>query len=453
MKTSIFKSFLFITLSIGILSGCVNDDDYSIPALECVNPDIMVNKTVQDIYNQARVAPVQYTSNDYIEAYIVSSDKRGNFFKTLHLQAVDNSIAFTILADYSNLATLYQPGRKVFIKLTGLYIQIKDGGLVVGGLNGTNVGRISQFDTPKAIVRDCNIPDNEEQLVQHITMTEALSSDTYLNKLIEFDEVQFKDDAVGEPYFIAGTSGTNRDLTDKNGNVVTIRSTSYTKFGFETVPKNSGKIRGILTRFGTTYQFTPRYESDIQLTETRFRVSTALGGTTIQYQSNFTENFENYTPTTILPEYINDNTIGGRYWQVKKFPSTGAVNNFLEVTSFGGGGGTTKSYFFVPVNFTNANTFSFKTLVRYYKGAVLRVYYVTTTDYTAGGAIDLSKFTDITSNFVISTAGDNGSTFAFLPSGDYTIPATLTGNGYFVFEYAGTPTVTTTMQIDDIVVK
>ncbi len=41
----------------------------------------------------------------------------------------------------------------------------------------------------------------------------------------------------------------------------------------------------------------------------------------------------------------------------------------------------------------------------------------------------------------------------FINSGIYAIPNSLTGNGYFIFEYNGTTGITTTMQLDDIVVK
>ncbi len=37
--------------------------------------------------------------------------------------------------------------------------------------------------------------------------------------------------------------------------------------------------------------------------------------------------------------------------------------------------------------------------------------------------------------------------------GTFSIPATLTGNGYFVFEYTGNETITTTVQIDDILIN
>ena len=46
---------------------------------------------------------------------------------------------------------------------------------------------------------------------------------------------------------------------------------------------------------------------------------------------------------------------------------------------------------------------TFNKQFRFYRGEVcLRVYYVSDTDYTAGGVVDRTKLTEITSNFAIS---------------------------------------------------
>ena len=124
MKSNILKSIFIIALSAGMFSSCVNDDDYSTPNLDLTNCElvgsIQATKTVKQIFDLATAAngsPIKYTDNDIIEAYVVSSDKGGNFFKTLHLQSLDKTLAFSALVDYANYSTIYQVGRKVFVKL------------------------------------------------------------------------------------------------------------------------------------------------------------------------------------------------------------------------------------------------------------------------------------------------------------------------------------------------
>jgi hypothetical protein len=459
MKTTILKSIFIIALSAGLVTSCVNDDDYGIPNLnnfKCAEAgSIVATKTMQEIFAIATAAngsPVKYTEDDIIEAYVVSSDKGGNFFKTLHLQSFDKSIALTASIDYANYAGLYQVGRKVFVKLKDRHIQIRDGGLLIGALDGNSVFRIPLPIVVSTIPRTCDpaVPDSE--LITNITIEQAITSNVHLNKLIEFTNVQFAASAIGKPYHIPanGNSGTNHAITDINGKTIIVRSGSFSRYAVNIVPGNSGSIRGVLTRFGSTYQFTPRYEADIMLTQERFFINTQLGGTDIQYLGARTENFESYIVNNrIFPLYINDSYTGSRYWEVKSFSN----NKYIQMSSFGGAPESNRSLFYVPVNMTAANTFSFKTKDGFNNGSVLKVYY--TTNYTPATDVANATLIDITNQFTIATGTTSGFGPTFINSGIFNIPTAVTGNGFFVFEYIGTniaPARTTNMQIDDIVI-
>ena len=110
-----------------------------------------------------------------------------------------------------------------------------------------------------------------------------------------------------------------------------------------------------------------------------------------------------------------------------------------------------KAVFVVPVDFTAANKFSFKTKDGYNDGQPLKVYY--STDYVPGGSYSQATLVDITSSFSLADGSTTGYAATFTSSGDYIIPASLTGNGYFIFEYDGTTGKTTTIQIDDIKIQ
>lgn len=452
MKTSILKSFLFLAVSAGLMTSCVNDDDYQTPELNCVEPNLVANKTMLEVFNMASASPALVTEDIIIEGYVVSSDKGGNFFKTLHIQSAENDIAATVLIDYANSATLFQAGRKVFIKLKDRHIQIKDGGLLIGQLDGSTIFRISSFNVAPTLQRTCNDVKPESELVQNVTIAEAVASNDYLNMLIEFDNVQFQSGAVGQPYYnvATGSAGTNHNITDQNGRTLPVRSTSFTKFAADIVPGESGKIRGILTRFGTTFQFTPRFASDIQLDQPRFYINTQLGGTALQYLGSRVETFDGFAVNNrIFPGYINDAFAGSRYWEIKNFGN----NNYIQMSANASNEVNT-AFFMVPVDFTTANTISFKTKDGFNNGNVLKVYY--TTNYTPGTDVTAATLVDITSQFIIATGTASGYANNFTNSGNYSIPASVTGNGFLIFEYAGTgiaPVRTTTMQIDDITIN
>ena len=123
------------------------------------------------------------------------------------------------------------------------------------------------------------------------------------------------------------------------------------------------------------------------------------------------------------------------------------------MSSFGGTPEANRTLFLVPVNLTAASTFSFATNAGFHNGNVLKVYY--TTDFVPGTQITSATLVDITSSFAISPGLPSGYPASFTPSGVYNIPAGVTGNGFFVFEYVGNGTggPTTTMQIDNIVIN
>lgn len=469
---NIFKKSCIIILSIGLFSGCVNDT-YDTPQFgNCVDPGLIKTKEVADIYAVA-INPVPdpitgipntptYTADDIIEAYVISSDEGGNFYKSMYFQPIDGSKGFNLSIDEANLYTKnYQPGKKVFLKLKGLAYGNPNNrfarGLVFGAppTDQYDVDRLPTLQYPKHLIASCDVV-SEEEIIHKIPLAQAFS-DTYLNTLVEIDNVQFTDEAAGGTYDSNRTDEYDSSIyiTDGAKNL-TIRTSRFANFAGRIVPSGKGKIRGVLTKYNTTYQIIMRTERDANMPNPRVDYTPALvGSNSTVFPATVNETFESYVSSpsqTNFPNYINDAAIGSRYWEVKTFSS----NKYIQMTSFGSGGAN-NTYLFVPVNMTTASTFSFRTNMGFWNGAVLKVYYVLAADYTAGGIIDTSKMQNITSNFTIPTTPTSGYGTSFTASGNYAIPATVTGNGYFVFEYAGDanafPAVTTTLQLDNIIVN
>jgi hypothetical protein len=284
----------------------------------------------------------------------------------------------------------------------------------------------------------------------------AAYADVNQNTLVELDAVQFSEASINRTYYDVDSGGgaTNHTLISAAGGAEqVIRFSSFCPFTGNQVPKGSGKIRGVLSKYDTDFQFIVRYESDIKLNEVRFDVTPPIVGSNIVYNGTLNEPFTSYTVNqTNFPKYINDAVVGTRYWQVKSFSS----NNYIEMSSFNGSGNPgveSKTYFFVPVDFTAANSITFKEKIRFYAGDCLKVYYVSSANYTAGGAFNIADLTNITSSFNITYPSIGSSENNFNSAGTYTIPSALAGTGFFIFEYTGTTIVTTTVQIDDIVIN
>lgn len=266
------KKYIALLLCITI-TACINDDDYSVPNLECTETSLVKTIEVQDINATENIQ--EYTNDDVIEAYVTSSDASGNFYKTLSLQTENGDFGFSVLVNATSTFINYEPGRKVLIKLKGSYYRIYNSSLQIGDLSVYNgfatLTGFSPTSYANILNRSCTVI-SEENMVQYASLTE-LQNDSYLHRLVEINNVQFTDEAVGFPFYDSANDiggGTNYLLTDENGNTLTFRTSSFASFAGNSIPQESGKIRGILTKYGDTYQFMIRTPEDIQLTEERF---------------------------------------------------------------------------------------------------------------------------------------------------------------------------------------
>lgn len=468
MKNFFYKPVLIAAIAAGFMSSCINDDDYDVPLqAECVESTLVKNKEPQDII--AVDNATKYTNDDIIEAYVVSSDVAGNFFKTISFQTLDGSFGFSVPIDVTTVFPKFEPGRKVFIKLKDTYVDKEFGSLRIGALfNNNQVGRLSLEDYNRVLNRTCTVV-SEDSLVQNVTIPQA-KTDQRINTLIELDNVHFDESIQGGTYYDPNNQiggATNYDIVDETGNRIIFRTSSFAAFAAQRVPNGTGKVRGVITKFQDTYQFIARDINDIKIenipgTEEPVDPSnpvtlspTALGGTAIAYNGSRTENFESYAhDSQIFPEYVNDKTEGTRYWRVRDFNNS---NNYIEMSAFASQtspGLPSTAYFFVPVNFDAANSLSFDKQIRFMSGEALKVYYVSEANYAPKSVINANSFVDITSSFtnlVYPATGASQSNFT--SAGTYQIPANVTGNGFFVFVYTGTTSITTTIQIDNITIQ
>lgn len=454
---------LTFLLLLAILTSCVEDDNFDAPNLSnlCDNTTYIAKEINQII---VPTLPTLYTQDDVLEGYVVSSDEEGNFYKSISIQKEDGSIGLTIPVDQTNLHAEFKPGTKVAIKLKDKYIGKSHDMFAIGSLYEGEVGRISATQYKNVILRKCEGSKTENELVKVRTIAEA-KNNALLNTFIEVENVQFSDESLNKKFYDLSVftigGGTNHTLLQVTGGTsVILRVSEYASFANKTVPSGSGKIRGIMTKYGSDYQFMVKSYNDIQLNDTRQTIdlSPPKGGTTITYSGNFTENFESYTTgvtSEAFPKYVNDADKGSKYWRVASFSN----NKYIQMSAFSsavsGQEQLNRTLFIVPVDFTAANSMSFKTKDGFNNGGVLKVY--TTINYIPLSNINNATLTNISSNFTIASGTTSGYAANFTNSGTYNFPANLTGNGFIMFEYTGgysfTPALTTTIQIDDIIVN
>ena len=213
MKNIIFKSVLLLFVAAGLFSSCVNDDNYGTPLQTLVTYELTTTTTVNAVDAAATPDPVAFptTSTDQIiEAYVTSSDEKGTFYKSISFQTIptDNStpIGFSVPI---NATTLYgkgfTPGRKVYIKLNGLYSAIVYGSLQIGSfyqpslVNPPEIGRLSEFEWQNHLFPSATIK-GEDTFVRTLSLAAAYT-DANQNTLVELDAVQFAEASINRTYY------------------------------------------------------------------------------------------------------------------------------------------------------------------------------------------------------------------------------------------------------------
>ena len=116
-----------------LIASCVKDDDYNIPDIAFNEPEIPIESittfgAIKSLYDQAvnggsTTVTIDESPILYIQGYVVSTDKHGNFFEELIVQnkmddsSPDNDprLGFKIDINASSLSDTYQFGQKVYI--------------------------------------------------------------------------------------------------------------------------------------------------------------------------------------------------------------------------------------------------------------------------------------------------------------------------------------------------
>ncbi len=417
------------------LTACVNGDDYGTPDLtgECVT--MTANVAIDGLAGAATTTPTLWdTANGTIlEAYVTSSDEGGNFYKSISMVAFDtagNEFGFTVPVNEYNLFNMYEPGRKVYIDMNELYTMEDDytDDLQIGELFEGQIGRIALEDYKNKIFRSCEKVD-EDQLVHHLTLDEVEDLQ-YLHTLVEIDGVQFSSSSLGHTYFDTSLNasptwtGTNHNIIDGNGNTLIVRASEFATFAGDMIPEGNGKIRGVLTKYGSDYQLMIRTINDVQLTDPR---------NSLPFVETFDAGWNDWTKYDVL---------GAQSWYQATFgnPAPSAV-----MSGYSGGNNANEDWLISPaIDLSNVTTgtMSFETASKF-TGNLLEVF--VSTDYDGSSAPSTATWTPIT-----ATLDTNTSNYIWTNSGIIDITAYTGGNFFVAFKYTSTTSASRTWEVDNV---
>ena len=279
------NKFNKISLVLALMGGlfftqsCVQDDDYSIPPMDCTG--LTTTMQLSDLIDSVNLSTgnnnlVYFTENAVVEAYVISSDETGNFFKTISIQdhptnPTTNGIQIEI--DANSLYTQYPLGSKIQVQLNGLVAGYDRGVIKLGSTyvqNGeTRVGRMPSALATSNVKKTC---ESVEPLAPKVvnTIAEALKPEN-INTLVTIKNVQFANPTEDVTYGDAvGLTTVNRQLVDRKGKYVDLRNSGYATFARENLPTKSGEITVVVSIYNSGYQLYIRDLNDVKFDQDRF---------------------------------------------------------------------------------------------------------------------------------------------------------------------------------------
>ena len=343
-----FKTYFFLfVISLGLITtGCV-DNDFDEPVKTFSIDDKNV-KPISDVLALFEGTPILLDDDVlggeaiYIKASVTADDASGNLFKIVVFE--DESGALSIIPDRNELNAEFPTGKVIYVKLNGLTLASNNGLPQLGyGLDGTFLQRI-----PDILVNDFLFASSETKEITPLPLTLAeflAASDTYLNKLVTFSNVEFSGIFVGKPYAISNSASgvtpesVNATINDCDNFSVIVRNSGFSNFVDDLVPMGNGTITGIIGKFGTDLQLFIRDLNDVDLTGSRciddISAESIIDISTLVSMSNdnfiiLNEDALGVSPAYIKATVIADDRSGTFFKSLIVEDATGGINLALD---------------------------------------------------------------------------------------------------------------------------
>lgn len=239
------------------------------------DPGVVATISIKDLKSRyTSGTAVAVTDDQVIEGVVICDDKSGNYYQQIAMQDATGGILLRLGS--ANLYNYYPVGRKIYVKLKGLYLGQYNGTLQLGA--GIDSAYISQggvtllafnlFD--QHIIKG---PLNQPVIPVVVTASQLTTSlqDRYVSTLIRMEDVEFAATDTGKSYADLGQSGNRivQACAAPGSNRITLRTSNYSNFAETKVPAGNGAIVGVYSYFGSTKQLTIRDTSDVRFTNSR----------------------------------------------------------------------------------------------------------------------------------------------------------------------------------------
>ncbi|HEX7847033.1 MAG TPA: DUF5689 domain-containing protein, partial [Chitinophagaceae bacterium] len=208
------------------------------------DPGVVANITIKDVKTKyVSGAPVLITDDLVIEGVVNGDDKSGNYYQQISMQDATGGIILRLGS--FNLFNHYPVGRKIYVKLKGLYLGRFNGTLQFGG--GIDQQYVSQggvtLIAPNLI--DLHVIKgalNQPLQPQVVTVSQLTTSlqNPFVSTLVKLENFEFASGELGKNYADDNASGNRRvqGCTTPTSNFLIVRTSNFSNFG--TLPVAQG---------------------------------------------------------------------------------------------------------------------------------------------------------------------------------------------------------------------
>lgn len=442
LQKKIRRAIGFILVITGILVSCHKKFDEP-PTY--TGPDIQANLSVHDLHKMHFNGNFEEVLDGYIiEGIVVADDRSDNFYKSIVLQ--DSTGGVTVRLGASGVYTAYPIGRRIAVRLKGLWLGDYAGMLQVGAA-------VDRTDPVYPELTGIPLPLFDRYLVKkslHNTVIPRLVridelNDSLQSCLIRINNVEFSVSDTGRTYADAiNKQSANRTIKACGGGSVYLRTGGFADFANNKIPRGNGSITAVYSVFNKEKQLLVRDTSDVQMNGLRCTGS----GTKVL----LSEDFENTTANTnlALPGWKNITESGSIPYQAGLY----ANNRFAEINAFASNQPAVVSWLISPpVNLANSanEILGFQTKDGFDNGAVLQAY--VSTNYDGGNTPWKAKWILLKTN--ISKGSVSGQAVDWVASGSISLSG-YSGTVYIAFRYEGADPVsamdkrTTSFLVDNV---
>lgn len=481
MKKKKNYGILILYMFAFMLLSCTQDGDFKVPNIVVEEPKIKPNSTVlaiktalqQKFNSNGDLIYTFFENTDnptYIEAFVVSSDAAGNFYKKLIIQDKPEAptAGIEVIVNNPSLSETYEVGRKIYIKLDGLSVSYDDGG------NNTNANRYDDIDPTNTIpgkyvlgILDGGMVDDipSASIKHHIwrsaTVVDIIPNPiklenikgTHINTMVKISSSQMIKSDLTKTF--AGEANDEFDgfrtiFECDTEATIQLQTSTYSSFKSNLLPSGKGEISAVLSKdfraeFLIAIANTP---SDLNFTDTDRCDPVVLncGDNIVGGNINLLdENFNTIKSTDDLTAagWTNINVNDGNvvYTSVKF-----STNRYLEISAYGSEESPVEVWLVSPeidLDSSIDEELTFETNTGYDNGKALTTYI--SLDFNG----DVTTATWQRLDPILSEGTSSGFN-RFTSSGSINISC-LTGKAHVAFKYKGADGgVTTTFQIDNV---